>query len=118
MSKKIFVVIIGILPVNTITSISKKNLPVITITEKMKTRLPVLPERKDFSTVNKPCLEQLLLLPLFLFQFLSSHKIDIHGDSNKVLQRVFSFIVGDNCFLLFTNKTTSFEVFNRDNFFP
>ena len=21
----------------------------------MKTRLPVLPERKDFSTVNKPC---------------------------------------------------------------
>ena len=54
MSKKIFVVIIGILPVNTITSISKKNLPVITITEKMKTRLPVLPERKDFSTVNKP----------------------------------------------------------------
>ena len=44
----------GQLPVNTITIISKKNLPVITITEKMKTRLPVLPERKDFSTVNKP----------------------------------------------------------------
>ena len=34
----------------------KKFLPVITITEKMKTRLPVLPERKYFSTVNKPWL--------------------------------------------------------------
>ena len=37
----------------------------------------------------------------------------IQGDSNKVLQRVFSFIIGYNFFLLFTNKITSFEVFNR-----
>ena len=56
MSKKFFCGNYRYLPVNTITIISKKIiLPVITITEKMKTRLPVLPERKDFSTVNKPC---------------------------------------------------------------
>ena len=40
------------------------------------------------------------------------------GDSNKVLQQVFSFIIGDNFFLLFTNKTTFIELFNRDDFFP
>ena len=44
--------------------------------------------------------------------------ISIQGDSKKLLQRVFSFIIGDTFILLFTNKTTSFEVFNRDNFFP
>ena len=36
------------------------------------------------------------------------------GESNKVLQWVFSFIIGDN-FFAFTNKTTFFELFNRDN---
>ena len=55
MSKKCFCGNYRYLPVNTITIISKKNLPEITITEKMNTRLPVLPERKDFSTINKPC---------------------------------------------------------------
>ena len=52
MSKNFFVVITGKYHYH---YFKKKNLPVITITEKMKTRLPVLPERKDFSTVNKPC---------------------------------------------------------------
>ena len=43
---------------------------------------------------------------------------NIQCDSNKVLQQVFSFIIGDNFFLLFTNKTTFIELFNRNNSLP